>query len=147
MDQIAKTTRVLTIGNCPFKLGRIVAAGMALAVADEQLSRNQPLAAENTLRKVNARQRIKTFGTDRQTGERNQGCFAKPAIGGEENREKAANNFLEGRDEAWTLLGALDSSFSRYGFTMAEDRPPPSSVPGEENTQVGWLVITYMPSI
>src|SRR5271157_630898 len=121
MDQVAKTTCVFAVRNCSLELRRKIPARMALTIADEQLSRNQPLAAENTLRKVNALQRIKTFGTDRQTGERNQGSFAKPAIRREENCEKAANNFLEGRDEARTLLGAQDSSFSRYGFTTAED--------------------------
>jgi hypothetical protein len=53
--------------------------------------------------------------------------MAEPAIGWEEDRRKTANNRFEGRDQARTRLDAQDSSFSRYGFTTAEDRPPLSS--------------------
>jgi len=72
----------------------------------------QSLAALHTLGHANGLHRVQALRTDGKTRDVGQGDAAKTAIGGEEDRKNAADYGYHWRDEAGTLLGALDSSHS-----------------------------------
>ena len=139
MNESAQGCVVFTVGDGAIEIRGIVTTGLALSVTDKQLRGSQTLAAKHALSETDRRKGIETFRTDRQTGDGNQRGMTETAIGGKKDRRKTADNLVEGRDQADTRLDAQNSSFSRYGFTTAEDRPPLASA-GLQCLHSIWLV-------
>jgi hypothetical protein len=61
---------------------------------------------------MNGLDRVQTLFANRKAGDVSKGKTTDPAIGGECDRENAANYGQQWRDEEGTLLGALHSSLS-----------------------------------
>jgi hypothetical protein len=89
-----------------------VAATLAVAIADQQLRRQQALAALHALGRADRPDGIETLLARGYTGNGYEEDVTESAIGGQEGRKNALDCGNNCRDEEPTLLGALYSSLS-----------------------------------
>jgi len=75
---------------------------MAPAIAHQQLCAGQAIATHYALRRTHRLNGVKTFDTDRNAGNVVERSTTEFAIRREENRENAARQGLQGRDEDGT---------------------------------------------
>ncbi len=107
MDQAAQRSRVLAEGHGAVELGLEVAAALAASIADQQLRRQQTLAALHALGRANRPDGIQTLLAHGKTGNVYEGDITEPAIGRKEDGKNALDCGNNWRDEGRTLLGAL----------------------------------------
>jgi hypothetical protein len=112
MDESTQGSRIFAKRDCSIEIGLEFTAALAASVADKQLRRKQALAALYALRRAYGFDRIQTLLAHRKARDIYERDTTEPAIGGEEDRENAADYSHHWRDEGQTLLGALHSSLS-----------------------------------
>jgi hypothetical protein len=112
VNQAAELRGVFAEGDGAVKVRLEFVAAPATGIAHKQLGRQQTFAALYALRRADRLQRVEAFLADGKTRDVDEGDAAKTAIGREEDGKDAANYGYQWRDEAGTLLGALDSSLS-----------------------------------